>query len=211
MHANIYKAFGQVLYDSMTKQEMVKILRDPKQIELFDNPNYSRIVSILRQGELNIKEIHNLFNKGYEDKKTLTSIYRYMDKLVENDLVFVSREEIKRGHLIERYYSRTALVFLFEDEKAEEDAINAASELLQQIYDLDAESREELKKLLREFAKDMDRCGADFYEKYGKEVFELERKYGFKAVKSAAHRFYELLYFRQNHETIERIFKILEG
>lgn len=211
MHANVYKLFDQVVYDSMKKQEIVRILRDPKQTELFDNPNYSRIVSILRQGELNIKEIHNLFNKGYEDKKTLTSIYRYMDKLVENELVFVSREEIKRGHLIERYYTRTALIFLFEDEKAEEDAINAASELLQQIYSLDAEKREELRKLLHELTKDMDKCGVDFYEKYGEEIFRLERKYGFRAVKDAAHGFHELLYFRQNHETVEEIFKILEG
>lgn len=211
MNANIYKLIGQVVYDSMKKQEMVKILRDPKQIELFDNPNYSRIVSILRRGELNIKEIHSLFNKDYEDKKTLTSIYRYMDKLVENELVFVSREEIKRGHLIERYYTRTALIFLFENEKAEEDAINASSELLQQIYSLDAEKREELRKLIREFAKDMDKCGADFYEKYGEEIFKLERKYGFKAVKDAAYRFHELLYFRQHPGMVEEIFTILEG
>jgi len=193
------------------KQEIVKVLKDLKQIELFDNPNYSRIVSILRQGELNIKEIHKLFNKDYEDKKTLTSIYRYMEKLLENDLVFVSREELKRGHLLERYYSRTALIFLFEDEMSEENAINAASELLLKLYDLGEEKEEELRKVLREWVKDMDRWGVDFYEKYGEEILELEKTYGFKAVKVAAGKFSEFLYFRENPEVIEKLFKILEA
>ena len=112
---------------------MVKVLKDSEQTELFENPNLSRIVSILRRGEMNIKEIHKLFNENYEDKKTLTSMYRYMEKMVESDLVFVSREELKRGHLIERYYSRTAKIFVFEEERTEENVANAASELVQLV------------------------------------------------------------------------------
>jgi uncharacterized protein YqgQ len=208
INANIYKSFGGKT--SMMKQEIVKILKDPEQINLFDNPNYARIVSILRRGELTIKEIHTLFNEDYEDKKTLTSIYRYMDTLLENDLVFASKEELMKGHLIERYYSRTALVFLFEDKKAEDLAINAASELLQQIYNLDTERTEESKKLLRELVRDMGKSGADFFREYGKEIFGLEKKYGFEAVKSAAKQFHQLLYYRDNPEIIERIFKALE-
>ena len=200
-----------VVCHSMKKQEIVKILKDTKQIELFDNPNYARIVSILRRGELTIKEIHKLFNKGYEDRKTLTSIYRYMETLLENDLVFVSKEELMKGHLIERYYSRTALIFLFEDEKSEEDAIIAASELLQQLYNLDTERTEEFRKFLRELVKDVNKSSADFFETYGKDIFALEKKYGFDAVKHAAKQIHQLMYYRENSEKIEKIFKIVEG
>jgi hypothetical protein len=195
----------------MKTQEMVKVLKDPKQIELFENPNYSRIISIMRKGELNVKEIHRLFNSDYEDKKTLTSIYRYMEKLLENDLVFVSREELKRGHLIERYYSRTAVIFLFEDERLNEKVINAAIELLQQMYNLDEKAREELTELLRESEKVLGNRGVEFYEKYGEKIFQLEKKYGFKVMKAAATKFQELLFFRQNSELLDNLFKILEG
>lgn len=190
----------------MKKQEMIKVLDDPKQIELFESPTYTRIVTILRKGELNIKEIHRLFNKDYEDKKTLTSIYRYMEKLVENDLIFVSKEEVKRGHLIERYYSRTAKIFLFQDERTEENVVSTASELIQQIYGFDEEKREDIKKLIRKLTADLHKSGMAFFEKYGEEVVELEKKYGFKPISYAAEIIYELLYFRENMELIEKIF-----
>jgi DNA-binding PadR family transcriptional regulator len=192
------------------EQKLVKVLKDPKQIELFENPNYARIISILRKGELTIKEIHKEFNKGYEDKKTLTSIYRYMEKLVEYDLIFVSKEELKRGHLLERYYTRTAQILLFEDERLKEDALNASVELLSQIYGVDAEKAGELKKLLHHWIKDMENRLADFYEKYGTEIFMLEKQYGFKAMKNAAQTFYDLLYFKEPPAIFEEIFKILK-
>ena len=192
------------------KRETVKILEDPAQIELFDNPNYLRIVRILRRGELTIKEIHELFNKDYEDKKTLTSIYRYMEKLLEHGLVYVSKEELKRGHLIERYYSRTAQIFLFEDERNQENVALAASGLLQQIYRLNAEDREELTNLFREGVRDLFRCEVDFFEKYGEVIFAQERKHGFHAMKNAVKSFHDLLYLKENPEFFEGIFKILE-
>ena len=189
---------------------MVKVLKDPKQIELFENPNYSRIIYIMRKGELSVKEIHRLFNKDYEDKKTLTSIYRYMEKLLENDLVFVSREELKRGHLIEKYYSRTAMIFLFENENLDVKVISAMSELLQKIYTIDEGRKEELKKFFHESNREMAQFGVDFYEEYGEKVFQLEREYGFEATKIAAKRFMEVLYYKENPEFLEKVFRILE-
>ncbi|MGD2248190.1 MAG: hypothetical protein PVF58_07260 [Candidatus Methanofastidiosia archaeon] len=193
------------------EKTMVKVLKDPEQIELFENPNYTRIIGILRKGELTIKEIHKHFNTDYEDKKTLTSIYRYMETLVDNGLVFVSKEELKKGHLIERYYSRTAQLFLFEDERLEEDALNAVVELLQQIYGLDSECAQELKGVMREWMKDMEKKSVDFYKKYGSEIFALEKKYGFTAVKTAAKAFYEFLYFKEHPDVFKNVFEILEG
>jgi len=197
-----------LLYCNVKAQEMVKVLRDPKQLEVFENPNYVRILSILRQGELNIKEVHKLFNKGYEDKKTLTTMYRYMEKLAENDLVFMSREKMKRKHLIERYYSRTAMFFLFQEERFEKNAVDATFELLQEIYDSGREDGKELKELLKEHGRNMKKCEEDFFQKYGEEILKLEEKYGFKAAKHATYTLNELLYFKKNPELLENIFKV---
>ncbi len=194
----------------MKKQEIIRVLRDPEQMEVFDNPNYARILSILRQGELNIKELHNLFNKDYEDTKTLTTMYRYMEKLLENDLIFVSREELKRGHIIEKYYSRTAMFFLFEKERFEKDAVDATLELLQQIYDISAESREALKRILREHGKNMFTCEKEVFKKYGEEILKLEKKYGFKAAKHATYTLSELLYYKKNSDLLGNLFEILQ-
>lgn len=38
---------------------------------------------IMRNQELTAKELHKGVNSDYEDKKTLTSIYRYLKKLKE--------------------------------------------------------------------------------------------------------------------------------
>lgn len=194
----------------MEKQEMVKVIKDQKKIKLFENPNYFRILSILRNGGLRIKEIHKRFNEDYEDKKTLTSIYRYMEKLVCYGLVFVSKEEMCRGHLIESYYSRTARIFFLEDERGEEDVVNAATELLQQICSLNKKDSEGLEKLLSEWEKDLHKHKMDFYSRYGEEILGVEKKYGSKAVQGATYIVYLLLYFKNHPELPEALLKILE-
>ncbi len=195
----------------MKKQEIVKVIKDPEQLELFKNPNYSRIIGILRKGELNIKEIHRLFNKDYEDKKTLSTIYRYMEKLAENDLVFVSREELKKKHLIESFYQRTALFFTFEDKRSEKNVINAISQLLQQIYNLSEEKGRELTELIHKYSKNVYQGDKDFYEKHGEKILTLEKQYGFEVMKEAMKTVGELLYFKKNPELLEKIFEVLES
>ncbi|MBU7046214.1 MAG: helix-turn-helix transcriptional regulator [Theionarchaea archaeon] len=195
----------------MEKQEIVKVIKDPKQLELFENPNYSRILGILRKGELTIKEIHRLFNKDYEDKKTLSTVYRYMEKLLENDLVFVSREELKKKHLIESYYRRTALFFTFEDKRSEKDVITATSKLLQDMYNLSEDKGKTLTELINQFSTHVYQCDRDFYEKHGEKILALEREYGFDIMKVAIKTVDELLYFKRNPELLEKIYEILEG
>jgi hypothetical protein len=135
-------------------------------------------------------------------------MYRYMEKLAENDLVFVSREKMKRKHLIERYYSRTAMFFLFQEERFEKNAVDATFELLQEIYDSGREDGKELKELLKEHGRNMKKCEEDFFQNYGKEILKLEEKYGFKAAKHATYTLNELLYFKKNPELLENIFKV---
>lgn len=193
----------------MRKQEMVKVVKDPKVINSLSNPNFHRILNIMRQGELNVKEIHKLFNKEYEDKKTLTSIYRYMDALLEQDLVFVSREELKRGHLVERYYSRTARFFLFED-ISDENLINATSDLFQRIHHIDDEEARELRRLIQESEESMSKQAQAFYEANGDEVLDLEKVFGFEAARAATKTLMQFTFFSKNPEIIEKIGKIVK-
>ena len=195
----------------MKKQEIVKVIKEPEQLELFKNPNYSRILGILRKGELNIKEIHRLFNKDYEDRKTLSTIYRYMEKLLENELVFVSREELKKKHLIESYYQRTALFFTFEDKRTGKDVIAAASRLLQYMYSLDEEKGRELEELIHQYGETVCKCDKGFYDEQGEEILRLEKEYGFDVVKEAVRTVHEILYFKKSPELLKKIFRILEG
>lgn len=188
---------------------MVEVIETPEKMELFGNLSYVRILSILRQGEFNIKEIHKRFNEDYEDKKTLSTMYRYMEKLAEHDLVFVSREELKRKHIIEGYYSRTAMFFVFKDMHKEE-SIKAASELLQKVYTLDTEHAEKLTQILKEYHQDMFQNDVTFYETYGEKILTVEKEHGYKILKGAIHLILEILYYRKNPELFDRIFAVLE-
>jgi predicted transcriptional regulator len=193
----------------MKKQEMVKTITDAEQVNLFENPNYSRILVILRKGELTIKEIHKYFNTDYEDKKTLSTIYRYMEKLTACGLVFVSNKELKKKHIIESYYSRTALFFTFKQKRAEKAVVNAVVELLQHMYKVD-EGGDELTQLIQEYTT-LCQHDEDFYKDYGEKILELEKKYGLKVIKEAINIAIELLYFEKNPELLEKIFKVFKG
>lgn len=191
----------------MTEQILVKVLEDPRQIELFEDPPYGRILAILRNGELNIKEIHKRFNKNYEDKKALSSIYRYVEKLVELDLVYVSKEVKKRKHLTESYYSRTGKFFVFSDR----DILKAAAELLSQMYGLDKEKERELEGLLEEYDGKILRHDGDFYRDYSQAILEMEKEYGFKILAGATYVIHQILYPRKYPELGKDIFEFLES
>ncbi|MGC1119724.1 MAG: hypothetical protein WBA22_01405 [Candidatus Methanofastidiosia archaeon] len=191
----------------MTEQTLIKVLEDSKQVELFEDPPYARILAILRNGELNIKEIHKRFNKDYEDKKALSSIYRYVEKLVELDLVYVSKEVKKRRHLIESYYSRTGKFFVFSDR----DILKATAELLSHVYGLDEEKEKELEQLLQEYDKKTLRLDSDFYENYSQVILEMEKEYGFKILAEATYIIHQILYPRKYPELGKKVFKFLEN
>lgn len=189
---------------------MVHLIEKPDRRELFDNPNYSRILRILRNEELSAKEIHKRFNKDYEDKKTLTSIYRYLKTLKKHDLVYVSREETKKGHLIESYYSRTAQFFIFPDEWSDESVIDATADLVKRVYQLSGEKGKRLNDLLHELSKRRGEYFINFYKEFGDEILEIEQKYGFDVMNEATHIIHELRYFRNNPELFNRLFDLLE-
>lgn len=193
----------------MPEQKMVETIKDPKTRELFDNPNYSRVLKIMRNKKLTVKEIHKRFNKDYEDTKTLTSLYRYIKKLKKHDLVYVCKQETKKGHLLESYYSRTAQFFIFPKKWTNENVITATAKLVKRIFELDKEKEEDVEKLLHEHSEKLNDFFIEFYKEYGEKVLQIERKYGFDTAKKAADMLHELQYFRKNPELLERLFDLL--
>ena len=192
-------------------QKMVIIISDEDRMKLFDDPNYSRIIDILRQGEMTVKEIHGLFNGGYEDKKTLSTIYRYIETLMENGLIFISKERLKRGHLVVRYYSRTAKIFAFQDQRLEQNTVGAILQLSEKIFQVTAEEKETLESLLETVAKELQESEIQFYEEHGDEIFALEKEFGFKAIKMAAKVLNEFLYLGQHPDSLKTIYRILKN
>lgn len=84
------------------------------------------IVSNLRKQEMTAKEIHNLYydDKGKKHSKTIKTIYRYLEKLEDAELVIIAGHRITKGSRVaEKLYSRTARVFIlksFESDMCEE-------------------------------------------------------------------------------------------
>jgi hypothetical protein len=159
---------------------------------------------------MTVKEIHRLFNEGYEDKKTLSSIYRYIETLLENDLIFVSKERLKKGHLVERSYSRTAKIFAFQDQRLEQNTVGAILELSEKIFQVTAQKKTTLQDQLETVAKEIQRSEIQFYEQHGNEIFALEKEFGFKAIKTAAKIVNEFLYLSQHTDSLKTIYKILK-
>lgn len=95
-----------------------------KQEELVET--HLLIVSNLRKQEMTAKEIHNLYydDKGKKHSKTIKTIYRYLEKLEDAELVTIAGHRITKGSRVaEKLYSRTARVFIlksFESDMCEE-------------------------------------------------------------------------------------------
>ena len=101
------------------KSEMVKFL-DAKQTKVA--AKYGPIIAALREKKyLTAKEIHDLYIDEDTKKHTYTikTIYRYLEKLEELDLVKTAGHRMIKGQrLPEKLYTRTADIF-FKAEKKE--------------------------------------------------------------------------------------------
>ena len=81
-----------------------------------------KIIKALREKMMTVKEIHDLYfdNTNKTHKYTIKTIYKYLEKLEKAGLITVAGHRITEGGRIpERVYSRTAKVFLREDDTLE--------------------------------------------------------------------------------------------
>ncbi|MFX0086102.1 MAG: hypothetical protein ACFFAU_10520 [Candidatus Hodarchaeota archaeon] len=80
------------------------------------------IIRNLRNQHLTAKEIHNLYfdKKRKKYSKTIKTIYRYLEKLEDADIVAVAGHRITKGSRVaEKLYTRTAKVFIRESSEEE--------------------------------------------------------------------------------------------
>ncbi|MFV2015407.1 MAG: hypothetical protein ACC656_08275 [Candidatus Heimdallarchaeota archaeon] len=118
------------------------------------------IVMGLRNGNLTVKEIHQLYWEPRENKptKTLKTIYRYLDILEENGIVAVAGQRMTMGSRItEKVYCLTAEYFHdseldlnFWDTKASEDFAAKVGLLLSEVLNNEHFKEDESTKIIQD-------------------------------------------------------------
>lgn len=88
------------------KMKHFKSINNPEAFKLMADETRRKIVFLLRAKEMTVSQI------AHELNITPQTIYHHIKKLVEGDLVEVTRE-VRVDHLIESYYQATAEVFHF--------------------------------------------------------------------------------------------------
>ena len=110
---------------------------------------YYPIVKALRKRSMTVKEIHNLYTDSESQKHTLTikTIYRYLEKLEDEEIVVVSgHRETKGSRQVEKLYSRTASIFFTEK----------GEDYLQKKLEYGKEVSEKIHKILGEILEKSD-------------------------------------------------------
>ncbi len=129
-----------------------------------------KIIKALRiNKQMTAKEIHDLYIDEETNKHTYTikTIYRYLEKLEEADLVKISGHRLTEGkRLSEKLYTRTADIFL----KAKKE----------EVYPDAAEKRKEHLKKLYTILENIDNkplIDYNVFEKLMLKMFDLEQEY----------------------------------
>jgi DNA-binding transcriptional ArsR family regulator len=84
----------------------IKVMRDPKAMDLLADPTRRKIIDLLRAKEMAVIQIAEHLDK------TPQAIYHHIRKMLETGLIEVAKEE-RIDHFIETYYRATAEFFMF--------------------------------------------------------------------------------------------------
>ena len=114
----------------MTEEEVQEyIAYTPQRFQMLDGEIYQiakehgTIISALNEGNMSVKEIHNLYQipGTKKHRKTLKTIYRYMDTLEKAGLVKIAGyRKYTKKRATEKLYCRTARVFFNRDNQQKE-------------------------------------------------------------------------------------------
>jgi DNA-binding transcriptional ArsR family regulator len=141
----------------------IKTIADPEAIKVLADETRRKILFLLRAKEMTVSQIAQELNL------TPQTVYHHIKKLVESEMVEVSRE-VRVDHLIESYYQATAEVFHItvgktsHSQEALEEMIETAIKALGRIgfkLQYDKKVISELAELRMEMH---DCCGAKEYE-----------------------------------------------
>ncbi len=118
--------------DANFKKEVIRIIRDPKLIEYFEDENFSIILNLLRQKPMTVKELTKKYNeyvteKGTKERlpqqriienlRTDKTMYRYIKSLTKSKLIAPAGQRMVIGKTqTEVLYDRTAKIFYVSQE-----------------------------------------------------------------------------------------------
>ena len=94
--------------------EPVRVIQDEEQITYMEDSSIEPVIILLRDGHFTMKEIESRYNEMVDkaDHKSDMSVYRYVKRLEEYNLVVQSGQRVVIGKTAtETLYSRTAKVF----------------------------------------------------------------------------------------------------
>jgi len=119
--------------DAEFKPDGIRIIRDQKLIEFFEDENYSIILNVLREKPMTVKELTKRYNEYVTEigtKKRLTqdrileglrtdkTMYRYIKKLTKAKLITPAGQRMVIGKTAtEVLYTRTAKIFYVSQEE----------------------------------------------------------------------------------------------
>jgi len=150
-----------------------KSISDPEAFKLMADETRRKIVFLLRAKEMTVSQI------AHELNITPQTIYHHIKRLVEGNLVEVTRE-VRVDHLIESYYRATAEVFHFTIGKTSrgkevlQEETEAALKALKRIgfkLNYDQKAISELVDLMME---QKDCCGAQKFEEAVSKIEDLD-------------------------------------
>ncbi len=104
---------------------------DQKTFTLLEDKTRRRMLLLLRESELSVKEIAERL------VMTPQNVYHHLKKLIEAGLV-VQTKERRSGHLIESYYTATADTFVYREDEISENDTHRFIEILNGLNELGA-------------------------------------------------------------------------
>lgn len=150
-----------------------KSICDPEAFKLMADETRRKIVFLLRAKELTVSQI------AHELNITPQTIYHHIKKLVEGNLVEVTRE-VRVDHLIESYYRATAEVFHFTIGKSSRsrevlrEETEAALKALKRIGFKLKYNQKLISELVDLIMEQKDCCGAKEYEEAVSKLDEID-------------------------------------
>lgn len=150
-----------------------KSISDPEAFKLMADETRRKIVFLLRAKEMTVSQI------AHELNITPQTIYHHIKKLVEGNLVEVTRE-VRVDHLIESYYRATAEVFHFTIGKTSrgkevlQEETEAALKALKRIGFKLKYDQKAISELVDLMIQQKDCCGAQKFEEAVSKIEDLD-------------------------------------
>lgn len=128
--------------DAPEKSKLLRLI-DEKAFGLLQDPTRRRMMFLLRDNELTVRELTSSLGLTAQD------IYHHIKKLEDADLIRVA-EEKRSGHLIQSYYTATADTFVYHCDEMVERSTQSFIDVLNGLNDMNMDvevSVENAKKL----------------------------------------------------------------